>query len=71
MGAVLAGAVLGVVGALMLGRTLQSLLWGVGAADPFTLAAVVGMLAAIAAVAVVVPARRALKINPVLAIRAE
>jgi putative ABC transport system permease protein len=71
MGAVVAGAVLGLLGALLLGRTLQALLWGVPAGDPLTIAAVLSVLVAIAAIAVIVPARRALHIDPLLAIRAE
>ncbi|HSJ13005.1 MAG TPA: ADOP family duplicated permease, partial [Longimicrobiales bacterium] len=71
MVAVFAGAILGVAGALLLGRTLQALLWGVPAGDPLTIAAVVAVLIAIAVAAVLVPARRALRIDPVVAIRAE
>jgi predicted permease len=71
MTAVLIGTVIGVAGALTLGRTLQALLWEVGASDPLTIAAVVGVLVTIAAAAVLVPARRALRIDPVLAIRSE
>jgi predicted permease len=71
MVAVLAGALLGVIGALLLGSTLQALLWEVPAGDPLTIAAVVAVLIAIAAAAVIVPARRALRIDPLLAIRAE
>ena len=72
-GAQLAGAglFLGLVGALSLGRFLQSLLYGVGSADPVTLAGVALLLAGVALAACLLPAMRALGIDPIAALRAE
>jgi putative ABC transport system permease protein len=66
-----AGLLLGLVGALSLGRFLQSLLYGVGSTDPVTLASVALLLAAVALAACVLPAMRALGIDPIAALRAE
>jgi putative ABC transport system permease protein len=64
-----AGAALGVVGTLALARVIQSLLFEVPVLDPLTLAAVVGVLSASAALASYLPARRAAGIDPVIALR--
>ena len=66
-----AGLVLGLIGALSLGRFLQSLLYGVGTADPLTLASVALLLGAVALAACLLPAMRALAIDPIAALRAE
>jgi len=50
---------------------LEKQLYGVGAADPTVLLAVGGVLAAVALVASVIPARRASRIDPVAALRGE
>ena len=65
------GLVLGVLGSLALTHTLQSLLFGVSAFDPLTFILVVGLLAAAALLACWLPARRATKVDPMLALRAE
>jgi putative ABC transport system permease protein len=52
-------------------RLLSSLLFGVGPTDVVTYAAVIALLAAAAILAAFVPARRAMKINPVIALRYE
>ncbi len=65
----LIGLAIGLGGALMLGRLLSSLLYGVSARDPLTLAVVTVTLAAIAAAACFLPARRATKVNPIVALR--
>jgi ABC-type antimicrobial peptide transport system permease subunit len=65
------GAVAGLVGALALGRVLESLLFGVNARDVLTLAAVPLLLVVVAVLAAAVPALRAARINPTEAIRAE
>ncbi|MFN2445733.1 MAG: ABC transporter permease [Vicinamibacterales bacterium] len=65
---VVTGAVLGLVGAFLLRRTLQAQLYEVGAMDPLVLAGVAGILALVAFVACVLPARRAAKTNPVVAL---
>ncbi len=63
------GLTIGIVLALALGRTLNSLLYETAGTDPLTFAAVVAVLAAVALVASYVPARRASRIPPVDALR--
>ncbi|HEV2982975.1 MAG TPA: ABC transporter permease [Vicinamibacterales bacterium] len=65
------GLVLGLGLAWMGARTLQSLLYGVTAADPATFAAVVGMLGTIALAACYLPARRASRVDPMVVLREE
>ena len=65
------GLVLGLVGAIALSRFLQSLLFGVGATDPATFALVAASLLLVAAIACWIPARRATRVNPVVALRGE
>jgi len=65
------GLALGFGGALLLGGVLEQHLYGVKATDPSVLAAVSGVLAAVALVASVVPALRAASIHPVQAIRGD
>jgi len=67
----LAGMVVGVVGAIVAGRALAGLLYGVSAADPVTYAGVLLGLGAAAAVAAYVPARRATRANPIVALKSE
>ena len=66
-----AGIVLGLVGALALGRVLTTLLFEVSAYDPATLAAIAGVAAMVALMACLVPALRAIRLDPVNALRAE
>ncbi|MCI0447221.1 ABC transporter permease [bacterium] len=68
---VLIGGVIGLALALALTRLAKSLLFGVNAADPFTYVGVVMLLAAVALIACYIPARRATKIDPVIALRNE
>jgi putative ABC transport system permease protein len=63
------GGALGVAAALFLTRLLSSFLYGVGAADPTALAGAVAALLAVGALAAFVPARRASRTDPVLALR--
>jgi predicted permease len=65
------GIVLGVVGALAVTRVLSALLFGVSAADPLTYAAVSVGLAAIGLLATYIPVRRASRVDPLAALRAE
>ncbi len=52
-------------------RTLQSLLYGVSAVDPWTFGAVVALLGGIALAACYLPARRAARLDPIVVLRAE
>ena len=65
------GIVAGLIGSLVLTRVLQSLLFGVTATDPLTFAAVILLLVAAALLACYIPARRASKVDPVVALRCE
>ena len=65
------GVVLGTVGALLLTRFLSGMLYGVGANDPTTLLSVATLLIAVAALASYIPARRAMRVGPMVALRYE
>jgi putative ABC transport system permease protein len=60
------GFLVGAVGALLLRRVLEGQLFGVTATDPVVLAAVAGVLAAVALAACALPARRATRIDPII-----
>ena len=63
--------VIGVAGAFAATRLLNSLLFGVGASDPVTFAAIVVLVSAVGFIAAWVPARRATRVDPIVALRAE
>jgi putative ABC transport system permease protein len=65
------GLTLGFVSALGLTRLMESLLFGVGARDPITIAAVAGILACVALLACYIPAYRATQVDPMAALRHE
>jgi putative ABC transport system permease protein len=67
----LIGIVVGVAGALALSRLTQTLLYGVDPADPATFLLVVVVIALVASAACLIPMRRATRVDPLTAIRAE
>jgi ABC-type antimicrobial peptide transport system permease subunit len=67
----LIGIVIGVGGAFGLSRLTQKLLFGVSPSDPATYVGVAAVIAAIALVACMVPARRAMMVDPLTAIRGD
>jgi putative ABC transport system permease protein len=71
LGVVVIGLVIGAVIALALTWTIQSLLWGVDPTDGVTFAVAAGVLGCVASIACYVPARRALRISELAALRAE
>jgi putative ABC transport system permease protein len=68
---ILVGIAIGIAGAMALTRTVKSLLFGVTATDPLTFAAMILLLVATALLACYIPARRAAKVDPMVALRYE
>ena len=71
LGLAAVGIAAGIVAALGLGRLVATLLFGVTATDPATLIAVVGQIALVAALASGLPAWRASRVDPTIALRSE
>jgi predicted permease len=69
--AVVPGVAFGIGGAVLLARLMRGLLYGVEASDPFAFAAGLAALLVVATIAWVVPARRAARVDPMTAMRAE
>jgi putative ABC transport system permease protein len=65
------GIAIGLVGAFAASRMLSAFLFGVGATDPLTFSAVAVLLLGVAVLASYVPSRRALKVDPIIALRTE
>jgi len=68
---VIAGLVLGVLGAVAVGKYLASVLAGIQAPDPLIVVLLAAVLGAIALLATYLPARRAARVDPLIAMRAE
>lgn len=67
----LIGVVIGLIGALALTRIMRSLLFGISATDPLSFIAVSLLLSVVALIACLIPARRAMKVDPMVALRYE
>jgi putative ABC transport system permease protein len=65
------GAALGLVAALALSRTMSHLLYGISASDPLSFLAVTFLLALVTLLACYLPARRAMRVDPLVALRYE
>lgn len=71
MGPVLAGLAAGIVAAIFAGRLMESLLFGVSAFDPLTTGIVAMVVVAVALAACWIPAQRAMRVDPMVALRYE
>jgi ABC-type antimicrobial peptide transport system permease subunit len=71
LGAVIVGLGAGLLVALWLGNLMQSMLYGITSRDPVTIAGAATVLLVSAAVAAYFPARRATRVDPMIALRAE
>ncbi len=67
----LTGSAVGIIGALLLSRLMTSFLYGVRPTDPVTFSGVAIMLAIVALAASYIPARRAMRVDPMIALRYE
>jgi putative ABC transport system permease protein len=66
-----AGVVAGVAGGVLLTRFMETLVYGISTRDPLTFAGTAALLTAVAAVACLIPARRAARVEPMTALRAD
>jgi len=67
----LGGSIAGIAGALLLSRLMSKLLYGVQPTDPITFAGVAAVLGLVAVLACYIPARRAMRVDPIVALRYE
>jgi ABC-type antimicrobial peptide transport system permease subunit len=68
---VLWGVVFGIPAALLAGRLCASMLYGLKSTDPISMLLVIGLLLAVAMLASYIPARRATRVDPMVALRVE
>ena len=71
VGLALVGVVVGLIAALLLTRAIKGFLFGVGPNDPLTFLAISALLLFTALIASLIPARRATKVDPLVALRSE
>jgi putative ABC transport system permease protein len=71
LGMLVIGTVIGLVGAFLLTQLMRSLLFEITATDPLTYVSVIGILTVVALLACYIPARRAAKVDPLIALRYE
>jgi predicted permease len=71
LGMLLMGVVIGLAGAFALTRLMRTLLFEITATDPLTYVSVIGLLTVVALLACYIPARRAAKVDPLIALRYE
>ncbi len=68
---IFSGIVIGLLIAFVLTKVMQSMLFGIQASDPLTFAVITGLIAFVALLACYLPARRATKVDPMIALRGE
>jgi putative ABC transport system permease protein len=71
LAAIALGLTIGATGSIALMRVLRTFLFGVGSADPLTLAAAAAIMALVALIACYLPARQATRVDPLIALKSE
>lgn len=69
LGLAIAGAAIGLIGALIVSHLMAGLLYGVRPTDPLTFIGVTTVLTVVALAACYIPARRAIRVDPIVALR--